>query len=73
MAAKKGSNHHASKMTEATVRAARRAYAKPRPSFIVLEGKRHPITVSSLARKYNVSRQTMSVILKGDTWKHVES
>lgn len=69
MAARKGAKHHAAKLTEAGVRAARKAYANNKS--IVIDGKRVPVTASSLARKYGVAHQTMHAILKGETWKHV--
>lgn len=69
MAANKGSRHHASKMTEAEVRAARRSYEKG--TYIVVDGKREPITVNSLARKYGVAHQTMHAVVKRKTWKHI--
>lgn len=70
MVAHKGSKHHAAKMTESTVRAARKAYAES--SWVLLDGKRHSVNASTLARKYGVTHQTMRSILKGDTWKHVQ-
>lgn len=69
MAARQGSDHHAAKMTPATVRAARKAHAKA--SWIVLDGKRHPVNANTLARKYGVTHQTMRSLLSGETWKHV--
>lgn len=69
MAANQGSKHHAAKMTDATVRAARKAYDNG--SFIMVDGKRSPVTVNALARKYGVSHQTMHAIVKRQTWKHV--
>lgn len=69
MSAHKGAKHHAAKMTEAGVRAARKSYESG--NFIVIDGKRSPVTVNSLARKYGVSHQTMHSILKRETWKHV--
>lgn len=69
MSARKGSKHHAAKMTDATVRAARKAYESG--NFIVVDGKRASVTVNALARKYGVSHQTMHAILKRETWKHV--
>jgi hypothetical protein len=70
MAANKGSKHHASKMTEATVRAARKSFENG--SWIMLDGKRTPVSTSSLARKYGVSHQTMDSLLRRETWKHVQ-
>lgn len=69
MSARQGSKHHAAKMTDATVRAARRAFNEA--SWVMLDGKRHPVNASTLARKYGVTHQTMRAILRGDTWKHV--
>lgn len=69
MAARQGAQHHAAKMTEATVKAARKAYAEA--SWVMLDGKRHPVNASTLARKYGVTHQTMRAILKGHTWRHV--
>jgi hypothetical protein len=69
MAANKGAKHHAAKMTEAGVKAARKAYDNG--SFIMVDGKRHPVTVNALARKYGVSHQTMHALLKRRTWQHV--
>lgn len=69
MAANQGSKHHASKMTEAKVRAARKAFTDA--SWVVVDGKRHPVNASTLARKYGVTHQTMRSILKNETWKHV--
>lgn len=69
MAAHKGAKHHAAKMTEASVRAARNAYEHG--NFILVDGKRSPVTVNALARKYGVSHQTMHAIVKRETWKHV--
>jgi hypothetical protein len=70
MPARKGSKHHAAKMTEATVRAARKAYANA--SWVMFDGKRHPVNASTLARKYGVTHQTMQAVLDGKTWKHVQ-
>lgn len=69
MPANKGSRHHAAKMTEVTVRAARRA--AHRGGEIMVDGKRRTVTTSSLARKYGVTHQTMRSILMGETWRHV--
>jgi hypothetical protein len=70
MAARQGKNHHAAKLTEATVRAARKTYEKG--SFVLVDGKREKVTVNALARKYGVSHQTMHSALKRQTWKHVQ-
>ena len=70
MAANTGSKHHATKLTEADVRAARKAAASGK--FLVLDGKRHPVNTNTLARKYGVAHQTMRNILTGVTWKHVQ-
>jgi hypothetical protein len=70
MAASKGSKHHAAKMTEATVRAARRQYESA--SWLVIDGKRQPVNPSNLARKYGVSRETMVALLTRRTWGHVQ-
>lgn len=69
MPARSGGKHHAAKLSEATVRAARVSYAKG--TFILVEGKREPVTYSSLARKYGVRPQTMREALTGKTWRHV--
>jgi hypothetical protein len=69
MAARTGSKHHAAKMTDATVRAARKAFAEA--SWVMVDGKRHPVNTSTLARKYGVTHQTMRAILTGKTWRHV--
>jgi hypothetical protein len=69
MAANKGSAHHASKMTEADVKAARKTYDTGK--FIIVDGKRQPVTVNALARKYGVAHQTMHAIVKRKTWKHL--
>jgi hypothetical protein len=69
MAARQGSKHHAAKMTEAKVRAARKAFANP--TFIVVDGKRQPVNTATLARKYGISHQAMRNILSGQTWGHV--
>lgn len=69
MAAHKGAKHHAAKMTEATVRSARNSFENG--NFIVIDGKRSPVTVNALARKYGVSHQTMHALLKRKTWGHV--
>lgn len=69
MGAKKGAQHHAAKMTEATVKAARNTFENGK--FLMVDGKRAPVTVNGLARKYGVSHQTMHAILKRKTWKHV--
>jgi hypothetical protein len=70
MGAKQGAKHHAAKMTEATVRAARHTFENGK--YLVVDGKRYPVTVNGLARKYGVSHQTMHAILKRKTWKHVQ-
>lgn len=70
MSANKGSKHHAAKMTEATVRAARKTYETG--SWVVIAGKRWPVNVNTLARKYGVSHQTMHALLKRETWQHVQ-
>jgi hypothetical protein len=69
MAANKGSAHHASKMTEADVKAARKTYDTGK--FLMVDGKRHPVTVNALARKYGVAHQTLHAIVKRKTWKHL--
>lgn len=69
MAANKGTKHHAAKLTPAIVRAARKT--REEGQFVVIEGKRHPVTISSLARKYGVSHQTMHSALTGKTWGHI--
>lgn len=70
MAARPGGKHHAAKLTEATVKAARNTFATGK--FVMLDGKRWPVTASSLARKYGVTHQTMRAALRGDTWRHVQ-
>ena len=70
MAANKGSKHHNSKLTPATVRAARKAIEKG--GEIVVGGKRVKTTVAALARKYGVTHQTMRSAIKGETWGHVQ-
>lgn len=70
MSARKGAQHHAAKMTEATVRAARKAYNEA--SWVMVDGKRHPVNASTLARKYGVTHQTMRALLRGETWGHVQ-
>lgn len=70
MAANRGSKHHMTKLTEADVRAARKAWQGGR--WIVVEGRRVPVTAAALARKYDVADQTMRNILAGRTWKHVK-
>ena len=61
MAANKrlGAKHHASKMTTAKVKQARKSFAT---------GK---WTQAKLAEKYGISPQSMSAILKRQSWKHV--
>ncbi len=70
MAANKGSKHHASKMTEATVRAARKVYDNQ--AWMMVDGKRERVTVNALARRYGVAHQTMHSVVKRRTWKHVK-
>lgn len=70
MAARQGKKHHAAKMTEATVRAARKSHETG--SWIVVDGRRQPVSVAALARKYGVSHQTMASLLARETWKHVQ-
>jgi hypothetical protein len=70
MAANRGSKHHAAKMTEATVREARRKYESA--SWLVIDGKRQPVTPGTLAKKYGVSRETMVALLSRRTWGHVQ-
>lgn len=55
-----GAGHHASKMTTAKVRQARKSYAT---------GK---WTIAALARKYEITNPSMASILRGKTWKHVQ-
>jgi hypothetical protein len=69
MSARPGSKHHNAKLTDATVRAARKTFANG--SWVMLDGKKHPVNISTLARKYGVSHQTMHSALKGQTWRHV--
>lgn len=69
MAAKSGRDHHNAKMTEATVKAARKTYATA--SWVVVDGKRQPVTAENLAKKYGVAKQTMWSLLQRKTWKHV--
>lgn len=56
----RGGRQPASKLTEQSVREARAAYAT---------GK---ITQDALARAYGVSQPTMSLVLRGKKWAHVE-
>lgn len=70
MAANKGSKHHATKLTEADVRAARKTHASGK--WMVVDGKRVPVTVAALARKYGISDQGMRNIVHRRTWKHVQ-
>ncbi len=72
MAARTGSGHHNAKLTDRTVRAARKAY-NGGSKFIVVNGERRPVNVRNLAEKYGVSHQSMHSALTGRTWKHVES
>lgn len=69
MSARPGSKHHAAKMTEAKVKAARKAFADA--SWLLVDGKRQPVNISTLAKKYGVSHQAMSDIVKGRSWRHV--
>lgn len=69
MSAKKGAKHHNAKMTAATVRAARETYETGR--WILVDGKRQPVNIKNLARKYGVSSQTMHAIIRGKTWTDV--
>ena len=71
MSARKGTSHHGAKMTDKTVRAARRSYAARDSKQIVVDGKLATVSINSLARKYGVSHQTMFALIKGQTWKHV--
>jgi DNA-binding XRE family transcriptional regulator len=59
MPARKGAAHHNAKMNTRKVKAARKAYET---------GK---WTISALARKYEITRQSMHAILTGETWKHL--
>ena len=70
MAANKGSEHHAAKMDEASVRAARKTFESGH--WLVIGGKRWPVNVNTLARKYGVSHQTMRSLLHRETWQHVQ-
>ncbi len=72
MAARTGSGHHNAKLNDRIVRAARKAY-NGGAKFIVINGKRRPVNIRSLAEKYGVSHQAMHSAIKGETWKHVES
>ena len=69
MSAKKGAKHHNAKMTAAKVRAARDTYENG--SWIIVDGKKAPVTVKALADKYGVTHQTMHAIIKRRTWKDV--
>ena len=69
MPALQGTKHHAAKMTVAKVRAARKTFESGQ--YVLIEGKRLPVTVAALARKYGVAHQTMHAILNRTTWKHV--
>lgn len=71
MAANKGSKHHGAKMTEATVKAARASYQNREGRWVVIDGKRRPITMYSLAEKYGVAHQTMHAVLSRKTWRHI--
>ena len=55
-----GTDHHASKMTEATVVEARKLYQSKQK------------TISQLARMYGMDPSSMDSILKRTTWKHIE-
>jgi len=59
MPAHKGELHHSTRMTEEKVREARRLWASG------------DYTISNLARKYEISHQSMTAILRGETWRHV--
>lgn len=54
-----GAKHHATKMTAAKVRQARKSYAT---------GK---WTIAQLAAKYEITWPSMKAILTGRTWKHL--
>lgn len=70
MPAIKGNKHHKAVMNEAKVRAARKAYHSGQTTILV-DGKRVPVTLAALAKKYGVAPQTMHAIVTGRTWKHV--
>lgn len=69
MPAKKGAKHHNAKLTPASVREARRIFSQGK--FLIINGERHPVTITALARRYGVSHQTMYSAIKGHTWGHV--
>lgn len=60
MSARPGDKHHNAKMTPASVRAARKLY------------ETGEWTITALARKFNITHQTMGSLLKRQTWRHVE-
>ena len=55
-----GSKNGQSKLTEAIVSKLRKRY------------KRKPFNMAEMAKKYNVSKQVISLALRGKTWKQVE-
>jgi uncharacterized protein YjcR len=65
MPARSGNNHHASKLTAAQVRQARKSY-----EVRDKQGNRK-WSITRLAEKYGVRPQTMHAILNRKTWKHV--
>ena len=60
-----GTKHHASKMTPAKVRQARKSFA------VLDKNGNRKWTQRALAEKYGITPQSMGAILKGRTWKHV--
>lgn len=60
MPARPGDKHHNAKMDPAKVLAARKLYATGE------------WTINALARKFNITHQTMGSLLKRQTWRHVE-
>ncbi|MFF5973637.1 hypothetical protein ACFY7C_19130 [Streptomyces sp. NPDC012769] len=60
-----GAKHHASKMTTAKVRQARKSY-----DVRTANGDRK-WTITGLAEKYGITPQSMAAILNRKSWKHV--
>jgi hypothetical protein len=58
----RGEQHYRAKLTAADVRAIRKRHVWMCPKN----------GVKALAREYGVSKNTVALVLSGETWKHVE-
>lgn len=61
----RGERQHLAKLTEDDVRTIRAIYQRGKAGYS------SDVSMTSLARRYHVSKSTMAAIVRRDTWKHV--